>query len=37
MKVISKLTPKTAQYISENIFKECIGERCRDKKVNIKF
>jgi hypothetical protein len=37
MKVISKLTPKTAQYISENIFKECIGERCRDKKHIVRL
>lgn len=36
MKVISQLTPKTAQYISESLFKECIGERCRDKKHSVR-
>ncbi|ORX42769.1 hypothetical protein BCR36DRAFT_587040 [Piromyces finnis] len=37
MKVISKLTPKTAQYISESLFKDCIGERCRDKKHIVRL
>jgi len=37
MKVISRLTPKTAQYISESLFKDCIGERCRDKKHIVRL
>ncbi|ORX87238.1 hypothetical protein BCR32DRAFT_240370 [Anaeromyces robustus] len=37
MKVISKLTPKTAQYLNDSIFKECVGERCRDKKHTVRL